>query len=176
MVSRNIQNRNNRGITFSVLLTIMNIDLSLLYPPVRQCAEAVLFACEQAGLDVYIPATGAVRTAAMQEKIYGKEQFTTHYLGLAVDIQPHLKCKIHEWRDRFNGWQFWDQLQCEIAVKCGFDSPQSWQLTRDRPHNQKLFGIPEQVLKTMWYASRGDKEKIWKYIDLHKNLNKGVVV
>jgi hypothetical protein len=150
------------------------IDLSTLFPPVREMAERVLFSCEKQGIAIRIPDTGLIRNEATQIKIYGHEQWTVHYIGCAVDFEPRLKCKIHEWRDMYNNWPMWNRLQCEIAVSAGFDKPQDWQLKRDRPHCQCLFGIPEQVLRQMWNASlaagKSDADaraEIWKYISLH---------
>ena len=151
--------------------------LSALFPPVRVMAEKTLLACKKAGLDVYIPETGLVRTEKDQIKIYGEEKFTLHYLGLAVDIQPHLKCKMSEFKARFNGWPMWDKVQKDYAVDAGFDPPGSWQLHRDRPHCQCLFGIPEDTLRYMYYATKnipGNIATIGNYILLH-NHNKGAI-
>jgi len=127
-------------------------------------AESVLFYCENDGLDVYIPSTGIVRTEKDQVDIYGKERWTVHYTGLAVDFQPHIKCKPEEFSSKFNSWPYWDSLQCEICVKCGFDKPQLWQLSRDRPHVQKLFDVPESTFKKLWYERKWTKEDAWEYI------------
>ncbi len=142
----------------------MSIDLALLHPVIRQMAESVLFYCESSGLDVYIPSTGGVRNEKDQIAIYGKERWTVHYTGLAVDFQPRIKCKPEEWSARFNAWPHWNTLQCEICVKCGFDKPQQWQIDRDRPHVQKLFGVPELTLKKLWYDRKWTKDDVWEYI------------
>jgi hypothetical protein len=143
--------------------------IGTLYAPLQPIARKLLDLCAKARLDVRIPQTGAIRTTSDNTLIYGKERFTLHYLGLALDVEPVLHVAPEDWKRAYNAWP-WQLLQEDLAVSAGFDRPQKWQLERDRPHNQCLFGVSESVLKSMWYASNGNKEECWRYIDLHTGV------
>lgn len=142
--------------------------IETLYKPLRDSAWRLLQLAQSAHLDVRIPQTGALRTVRDQELIYGKERWTLHYLGLALDVEPVIhEADREQWRKKYNAWPWWDLLQTELAVAAGFDEPQRWQRERDRPHCQCLFGVSEEMLKQLWYASKGDIEECWKYVDVH---------
>lgn len=140
-----------------------------LYQGIEKMANNVIEIAEsQYGLELYIPATGKTRTVDDQIRIYGKERWTVHYIGCAVDIYPRLRCRAEDWQKEFNGWPHWDLLQLVIAVRCGFDEPQQWQLDRDRPHVQCLFGVGEEVLRSLYYNSHSDVESVWAWLNVHR--------
>lgn len=148
------------------------MDLSKLYTPVIEMVNGVIKDMLSLGHEIYIPPTGLIRESNDQIRIYGKEQWTVHYIGCAVDFHPRIQAKTNdEWTKQFNSWKYWDLLQCEVAVKNGFDKPQKWQLQRDRPHCQVLFGIPESQLKTAWYKCM-DINQIHSLIDDIRRVEK----
>jgi len=120
-----------------------------------------------------------IRTPAENFKIYGKERWTLHYIGLAVDLYPRFKTKDN-WESKFNKWPHWNYVQTDLSQECGFDKPKPFQLTWDRCHFQTLLSVSESTVRNMWYAYVTGKDttdpvvlekarqNVWDYINLHQ--------
>ena len=151
----------------------MSNDINLLYPRVKEMTMKLLDLTHKSGHDGRIMWT--TRTVQDEIDYYGKEVWTNHYIGLAVDWYPDLHCTLNEWQNKFNHWPFWDLVQCDIAVKAGFDRPCQWQLQRDRCHMQVLFGKPESYYRDLWYVKKMNKEQIWKELDKCLNPSASII-
>jgi hypothetical protein len=142
-------------------MTRPSIHLDALYPRCLVATTRLMVLCHDHGIDAQVHCT--TRTREDQIQIYGKERWTLHYIGLAVDVYPVLGVKQENWKSAFDHWPHWNLLQCDLAVQAGFDAPAEWQLASDRSHVQMLCGCEDAALRKIWYES-GNIQEIWDYI------------